>query len=130
MLFGPIKVTALRTEFSPYPGSNPRPLVKGGAASFTALQPMSVCMVMRVNLDCPSCCRKMRKIILRRKEIEMHLIEKQHNRVSIFGRFDPADTAIRIRKKMNRRVEILDVRLPENGDGQAEEMHHAPGGTD
>ncbi|XP_055826953.1 heavy metal-associated isoprenylated plant protein 26-like [Solanum dulcamara] len=89
-----------------------------------------VCMVMRINLDCPSCCRKMRRIILRMKEIEMHLIEKQEKRVSIVGRFDPADIAIRIRKKMNRRVEILDIQLPGNGDGQAEEMHHAPDGPD
>ncbi|XP_016460445.1 heavy metal-associated isoprenylated plant protein 5-like [Nicotiana tabacum] len=87
-----------------------------------------VCMVMRVNLDCPSCCRKMRRIILRMKEIEMHLIEKQHNRVSIFGRFDPADIAIRLRKKMKRRVEILDIQLP--GDGLAEEMPHATDGPD
>ncbi|XP_016465691.1 heavy metal-associated isoprenylated plant protein 9 isoform X2 [Nicotiana tabacum] len=83
-----------------------------------------VCMVMRVNLDCPSCCRKMRTIILRMKEIEMHLIEKQHNRVSIFGRFDPADIAIRIRKRMKRRVEILDIQLP------GEEMPHATDGPD
>ncbi|KAJ8539198.1 hypothetical protein K7X08_013450 [Anisodus acutangulus] len=89
-----------------------------------------VCMVMRVNLDCPSCCNKMRRIILRMKEIEMHLIEKQHNRVSIFGRFDPGDIAIRIRKQMNRRVEILDIQLPGNADGQAEEMRHAPDGPD
>ncbi|MCE5166252.1 hypothetical protein HAX54_016444 [Datura stramonium] len=93
---------------------------------------VQVCMVMRVNLDCPSCCRKIRRIILRMKEIEMHLIEKQHNRLSIFGRFDPADIAIRIRKKMNRRVEILEIQLPgNNGDGQAEEMRHAaPDGPD
>ncbi|PHT36517.1 hypothetical protein CQW23_24217 [Capsicum baccatum] len=38
----PIKVASLPTEFSPYPGSNPRPLVKGGAASSTAPQPMLV----------------------------------------------------------------------------------------
>ncbi|PHU11909.1 hypothetical protein BC332_18839 [Capsicum chinense] len=38
----PIKVTALPTEFSPYPESNPRPVVKGGAAPSTAPQPMLV----------------------------------------------------------------------------------------
>ncbi|XP_016541329.1 transcription repressor OFP12 isoform X1 [Capsicum annuum] len=32
----PIKVTTLPTEFSPYPKSNPRPLVKDGVASSTA----------------------------------------------------------------------------------------------
>ncbi|KAF3670190.1 hypothetical protein FXO37_08687 [Capsicum annuum] len=34
---GPIKVAKLPTEFYPNPGSNPRPLIKGGAAPSTAL---------------------------------------------------------------------------------------------
>lgn len=41
--------------------------------------------------------------------IENHLIEKQQRRVCVFGRFEPADVAIKIKKKMNRRVEILEV---------------------
>lgn len=49
-------------------------------------------------------------------EIEMHLIETQEKRISILGRLDPADTAIRIREKMNRRVEILDIQLPQQPD--------------
>ncbi|KAF3431834.1 hypothetical protein FNV43_RR26570 [Rhamnella rubrinervis] len=53
--------------------------------------------------------RKVRKIILNMKEIETHLIEKQHYRVSVFGRFRPSDVAIKMRKKMNRRVEILEI---------------------
>ncbi|XP_027772731.1 heavy metal-associated isoprenylated plant protein 2-like [Solanum pennellii] len=84
-----------------------------------------VCMVMRVNLDCP-CCKKMRRIILRMKEIEMHLIEKQEKRISIMGRLDPADTAIRIRKKMNRRVDILDIQLPQQPDPDPDQMHQQP----
>lgn len=43
------------------------------------------------------------------EEIEKHLIEKQQNRVSVCGRFKPADVAIKLRKKMNRRVEILEI---------------------
>ncbi|KAF3682702.1 putative 3-oxo-Delta(4,5)-steroid 5-beta-reductase-like [Capsicum annuum] len=39
-LKGPIKEATLPTEFSSYPGSNPRPLVKGGVALSTAPQPM------------------------------------------------------------------------------------------
>ncbi|PHT35877.1 hypothetical protein CQW23_23577 [Capsicum baccatum] len=39
-LEGPIKVVALPIEFSPYPGSNPRPLIKDGAVPSTALQPV------------------------------------------------------------------------------------------
>nr|GEW72217.1 heavy metal-associated domain, HMA [Tanacetum cinerariifolium] len=67
------------------------------------------CMVMRISLDCNSCCRKLRRNILNMKEIEKHLIEKQHNRVSVCGRFRPADVAIKLRKKMRRRVEILEI---------------------
>ncbi|KAL2509645.1 heavy metal-associated isoprenylated plant protein 5 [Forsythia ovata] len=67
------------------------------------------CMAMRINLDCNACCRKMRRILLKMKEIETHLIEKQCNRVRVCGRFVPADVAIKIRKKMNRRVEILEI---------------------
>ncbi|XP_022853309.1 uncharacterized protein LOC111374804 [Olea europaea var. sylvestris] len=68
-----------------------------------------VCMVMRINLDCNSCCRKVRRVLLKMKEIETHLIEKQECMVSICGRFIPADVAIKIRKKMKRRVEILEI---------------------
>lgn len=41
--------------------------------------------------------------------IETHLIEKQQRRVCVCGRFVPADVAIKIKKKLNRRVEILEV---------------------
>ncbi|KAG8639100.1 uncharacterized protein LOC110600471 [Manihot esculenta] len=67
------------------------------------------CMVVRINLDCNACCRKARKIILNMKEIETHMIAKQERRIVLCGRFTPADVAIKLRKKMNRRVEILEI---------------------
>lgn len=48
------------------------------------------------------------------------MIERQNCRVSVCGRFDPGEVAIKIRKKMNRRVEILDVQIFSNRDGQPE----------
>ncbi|KAI3453013.1 hypothetical protein Pfo_009676, partial [Paulownia fortunei] len=80
------------------------------------------CMVMRINLDCNSCCRKVRRILLKMKEIETHLIEKQHNKVSVYGRYIPADIAIKIKKKMKRRVEILEIQEFSNANGHVEEM--------
>ncbi|XP_034198900.1 heavy metal-associated isoprenylated plant protein 6 isoform X2 [Prunus dulcis] len=77
------------------------------------------CMVMRLNIDCNGCCRKVRRILLNMKEIETHLIEKQQCRVSVCGRFVPADVAIKMRKKMNRRVEILEIL---ELDGTTEQM--------
>ena len=37
------------------------------------------------------------------------MIEKQQCRISVCGRFRPSDVAIKLRKKMNRRVEIMDT---------------------
>ncbi|XP_057765774.1 heavy metal-associated isoprenylated plant protein 6 [Salvia miltiorrhiza] len=80
------------------------------------------CMVMRINLDCNACCRKMRRILLRMKEIETHLIEKQQNKVTVCGRFVPADVAIKIRKKMKRRVEVLEIEELANLNGRVEQQ--------
>lgn len=41
--------------------------------------------------------------------MESHLIEKKMCRVSVSGNFIPQDLAIKIRKKTNRRVEILEI---------------------
>ncbi|OVA05003.1 hypothetical protein BVC80_1211g71 [Macleaya cordata] len=71
---------------------------------------MLCCMVLRLNIDCNACYRKLRRILLNMQELESHLIEKKQNRLSICGRFSPRDVAIKIRKKMNRRVEILEIR--------------------
>ncbi|CAK9313640.1 unnamed protein product [Citrullus colocynthis] len=67
------------------------------------------CMVMKINVDCNACCRKLRRIVFKMKAIKEHQIERERHRLIVFGRFKPSDIAIKIRKKMNRRVEILDV---------------------
>ncbi|KAB2624302.1 hypothetical protein D8674_015962 [Pyrus ussuriensis x Pyrus communis] len=79
------------------------------------------CLVMRLNIDCNACCRKVRRILLNMKEIETHLVEKQQCRVSVCGRFVPADVAIKLRKKMNRRVEILEIQELDDSDEQMEQ---------
>lgn len=49
------------------------------------------------------------------------MIEKQQRRVCVFGRFEAADVAIKIKKKMNRRVEILEVQEMEaEGENEGE----------
>lgn len=50
------------------------------------------------------------------------MIEKQQNRVTVCGRFVPADLAIKIRKKMKRRVEILEIEELGNVNGHVEQM--------
>lgn len=48
-------------------------------------------------------------------ELESHLLEKKQTRVIVCGSFIPQDVAIKIKKKTNRRVEILDIQdLSEN----------------
>nr|DAD35322.1 TPA_asm: hypothetical protein HUJ06_005962 [Nelumbo nucifera] len=67
------------------------------------------CMVMRVHMDCNGCYRKVRRALLDMQELETHLIEKKQCKVSVLGRFNPQDVAIRLRKMTNRRVEILEI---------------------
>ncbi|KAF3324199.1 heavy metal-associated isoprenylated plant protein 26 [Carex littledalei] len=63
-----------------------------------------------MNIDCNGCYRKIRSALLQMQELESHLIEKKQSRVSVCGVFNPQDVAIKIRKKTNRRVEILDIK--------------------
>ncbi|XP_010909619.1 heavy metal-associated isoprenylated plant protein 25 [Elaeis guineensis] len=67
-------------------------------------------MTMRMNIDCNGCYRKIRRALLQMQELESHLIEKKQCRVSVCGVFIPQDVAIRLRKKTNRRVEILEIK--------------------
>ncbi|CAK7326551.1 unnamed protein product [Dovyalis caffra] len=85
------------------------------------------CMELRINLDCNACCKKARRIILKMKEVEAHMIEKQQCRISICGRFRPSDVAIKLRKKMNRRVEILDIQEFDSSNEQEDPTPAAAG---
>ncbi|KAJ6689671.1 hypothetical protein OIU85_006027 [Salix viminalis] len=85
------------------------------------------CMVLKINLDCNSCCKKARRIILTMKEVETHMIEKQQCRISVCGVFRPSDVAIKLRKKMKRRVEILDIQ-EFGGSNEQEDQTQIGGG--
>ncbi|XP_021308885.1 heavy metal-associated isoprenylated plant protein 7-like isoform X2 [Sorghum bicolor] len=67
------------------------------------------CMTLRMNIDCNGCYQRIRRALLQMQELESHLIDKKHGRVIVCGVFSPQDVAIKIRKRTNRRVEILDV---------------------
>nr|CAB3457022.1 unnamed protein product [Digitaria exilis] len=66
-------------------------------------------MTLRMSIDCNGCYRRIRGALLQMRELEGHQIDKRQGRVLVFGAFSPQDVAIKIRKRTNRRVEILDV---------------------
>ncbi|KAJ8553425.1 hypothetical protein K7X08_024103 [Anisodus acutangulus] len=81
------------------------------------------CMVMRVKIDCKGCYMKVSRALLTIPELETRFIEKNHSRVIVSGNFVPQDVAIKIRKKTNRRVEILEIQyLSTNNDDQKQEQ--------
>lgn len=61
------------------------------------------------------------------KEVETHMIEKQQCRISVCGVFLPSDVAIKLRKKMNRRVEILEIQEFGGGNEQEEQSPNVDG---
>ncbi|XP_057447069.1 heavy metal-associated isoprenylated plant protein 25-like isoform X2 [Lotus japonicus] len=80
------------------------------------------CMVMRINIDCNGCYRKVKRALLDMSELESHFLEKNQTRVIVCGRFIPQDVAIKIKKKTNRRVEILEIQdLSEDNNSEMEE---------
>ncbi|XP_021848823.2 heavy metal-associated isoprenylated plant protein 26 isoform X1 [Spinacia oleracea] len=80
------------------------------------------CMLMRLSIDCKGCYKKLRRTLLNMKEVETHVIERQYNRVSVCGRFRPSDVAIKIRRRMNRRVEILEIQEFDDGNPQQQQQ--------
>ncbi|XP_034913309.1 heavy metal-associated isoprenylated plant protein 19 isoform X1 [Populus alba] len=72
--------------------------------------PLVQVVVLSADIRCAECQRRVADIMSRMNEVETHMIEKQQCRISACGRFRPSDVAIKLRKKMNRRVEILDTR--------------------
>jgi hypothetical protein len=51
------------------------------------------------------------------EDLESHMIDRKRNRVSVRGAFVPQDVAIKLRKRTNRRVEILEVKELDARDG-------------
>nr|XP_009616236.1 uncharacterized protein LOC104108815 [Nicotiana tomentosiformis] len=80
------------------------------------------CMVMRINIDCKGCYMKVSRALLTIPELETRFIEKNHSRVIVCGNFVPQDVAIKIRKKTNRRVEILEIQDLSGSDEKQEEQ--------
>ncbi|XP_019459191.1 PREDICTED: uncharacterized protein LOC109359115 isoform X2 [Lupinus angustifolius] len=97
------------------------PLSRTSLASMESLSlPMVQEVVLSADMQCEKCLKRITDIIAKMNEIETHMIEKQKRTVCVCGRFVPADVAIRIKKKMNRRVEILEV---EELGGDVENEH-------
>ncbi|CAN6848759.1 unnamed protein product [Brassica oleracea var. botrytis] len=82
------------------------------------------CAVMRINMDCNACCRKVRRILINMKEVETHVIEKKERKIIVCGQFRPSDIAVKLQKKMKRRVEILEIEHLSGDHGGGEEEHY------
>ncbi|XP_020110868.1 heavy metal-associated isoprenylated plant protein 25-like [Ananas comosus] len=68
------------------------------------------CMTMRMKIDCNGCYKKIRRALLQMQELDSHFIDKQQGKVCVNGQFIPQDVAIKIGKRTNRRVEILEIK--------------------
>uniref|UniRef100_A0A0D9XDK5 BAH domain-containing protein n=1 Tax=Leersia perrieri TaxID=77586 RepID=A0A0D9XDK5_9ORYZ len=95
----------LKKEKSLTTSSSPRK-----TSSFFSMDYRLYYMTLRMNIDCNGCYHKIRRALLQMQELESHMIDRKHGRVSVIGAFSPQDVAIKIRKRTNRRVEILEVR--------------------
>ncbi|KAJ1268532.1 hypothetical protein BS78_07G142200 [Paspalum vaginatum] len=75
-----------------------------------------LCMTVRMSIDCNGCYQRIRRALLHMQDLESHQIDRKQQRVSVRGAFVPQDVAIRLRKRTNRRVEILEIKELDTGD--------------
>ncbi|XP_015695856.1 heavy metal-associated isoprenylated plant protein 25-like [Oryza brachyantha] len=74
-------------------------------------------MTVRMSIDCNGCYKRIRRVLLQMQDLDSHLIDRKQQRVSVCGAFVPQDVAIKLRNKANRRVEILEIKEIDAGDG-------------
>ncbi|XP_031492897.1 heavy metal-associated isoprenylated plant protein 29 isoform X2 [Nymphaea colorata] len=66
-------------------------------------------MLMRVPIDCNGCYKKVRRALLKMPAIHSHVIDRKQGRIKVCGTFKPPEVAIGLRKRINRRIEILEI---------------------
>lgn len=54
------------------------------------------------------------------------MIDKKERKIIVCGRFRPSDVAVKLQKKMKRRVEILEVEDLAGGQGGGGQEHEPP----
>lgn len=57
-------------------------------------------------------------------EVETHVIEKKERKIIVCGQLRPSDVAVKLQKKMKRRVEILEIEDLTGGHGREGEEGH------
>lgn len=65
------------------------------------------------------------------EEIDSHMVDKKERKIIVCGHFRPSDIAIKLQKRMKRRVEILEVEdlaggRGGGGGGQEQEPPYEP----
>ncbi|CAN6478766.1 unnamed protein product [Victoria cruziana] len=67
-------------------------------------------MRMRVSIDCNGCYKKVRRALIKMPAIHNHVIDRKESRIEVSGTFKPPEVAIALRKRIKRRIEILEIR--------------------
>uniref|UniRef100_A0A0D3H6R2 Agenet domain-containing protein n=1 Tax=Oryza barthii TaxID=65489 RepID=A0A0D3H6R2_9ORYZ len=73
--------------------SSPSPRKSSFSSSYFSMDYRLYYMTLRMNIDCNGCYHKIRRALLQMQELESHLIDRKHGRVSVFGAFSPQDVA-------------------------------------
>ncbi|EES12456.1 hypothetical protein BDA96_06G152500 [Sorghum bicolor] len=83
----------------------------------------SITIEMKVYMHCDACERKVRRTISKVEGVETVEVDREENKVTVTGDFEPEKVVRKIKKKTGKKAEILPPEEDEEEEGKGEETY-------
>ncbi|XP_066347415.1 heavy metal-associated isoprenylated plant protein 19-like isoform X1 [Miscanthus floridulus] len=83
----------------------------------------SITMEMKVYMHCDACEKKVRRTISKVKGVETIEVDREENKVTVTGDFEPEKVVKKIKKKTGKKAEIMAPEENEDEEGNGEETY-------
>ncbi|RLN22709.1 hypothetical protein C2845_PM07G22140 [Panicum miliaceum] len=86
----------------------------------------SITIELKVYMHCDACERKVRRTINKVEGVETVEVDREENKVTVTGDFEPEKVVKKIKKKTGKKAEILVPEEDEEEEGVGQETYHVP----
>nr|XP_034603569.1 heavy metal-associated isoprenylated plant protein 19-like isoform X2 [Setaria viridis]TKW05272.1 hypothetical protein SEVIR_7G165300v2 [Setaria viridis] len=89
----------------------------------TASSTKSITIELKVYMHCDACERKVRRTISNCEGVETVEVDREENKVTVTGDFEPEVVVKKIKKKTGKKVDILILEKDEEEEGMGQEPY-------
>nr|CAB3485039.1 unnamed protein product [Digitaria exilis] len=86
----------------------------------------SITIELKVYMHCDACERKVRRVVNKVEGVETVEIDREENKVTVTGDFEPEKVVKKIKRKTGKRAEILIPEEDEEEEGMGQEPYCVP----